>query len=468
MMAVSHHLFFLAAHCLLYQVGGAARVTKIDGAGNSSNGVRHGRHVLHPPRPRRPFAPNKTTNDLAWMRNAYCSHKMGIERRALRRVAQAGHLDGGGHVRLQTLSGTPPPKVPKVAFLFMVSADVTWPRIWERFFEEAPRDRYSIYVHQAAPHGEKAPALERLGGVFVPQVPTEWCAVFGLEAELLSRALEDPLNVQFVFVSGTTVPLKTFDYVYRHLAEGSPASSKFCLATPASHRLAYHEYLPQAIQTCFYRDFLSAMSPRTLKHHQWAVLAREHARIVVQRSMEALDIFWESWSTTISDVEKPDGCTDESVPLTALLHDIEAKGGSTGKVDSDLALLGVEEQCLTFVRWQNCMRGTEFDSGVFTDVGKLFSNTTGLWDLLTRQGTDAIKQQLNNFPTTFSEIDVVYLSNLVAEGFMFARKFPAQVAVHSPKGAVEFSEILPRLWAGVNETYAKQSVWKRLDAARRQ
>eukprot|EP00401_Gymnodinium_catenatum_P039171 CAMPEP_0117474266 /NCGR_PEP_ID=MMETSP0784-20121206/9196_1 /TAXON_ID=39447 /ORGANISM="" /LENGTH=427 /DNA_ID=CAMNT_0005268487 /DNA_START=141 /DNA_END=1426 /DNA_ORIENTATION=- len=324
------------------------------------------------------------------------------------------------------------------------------------------------YVHQAAPHGEKAPALERLGGVFVPQVPTEWCAVFGLEAELLSRALEDPLNVQFVFVSGTTVPLKTFDYVYRHLAEGSPASSKFCLATPASHRLAYHEYLPQAIQTCFYRDFLSAMSPRTLKHHQWAVLAREHARIVVQRSMEALDIFWESWSTTISDVEKPDGCTDESVPLTALLHDIEAKGGSTGKVDSDLALLGVEEQCLTFVRWQNCMRGTEFDSGVFTDVGKLFSNTTGLWDLLTRQGTDAIKQQLNNFPTTFSEIDVVYLSNLVAEGFMFARKFPAQVAVHSPKGAVEFSEILPRLWAGVNETYAKQSVWKRLDAARRQ
>ncbi|CAE8656753.1 unnamed protein product, partial [Polarella glacialis] len=238
-----------------------------------------------------------------------------------------------------------PGSVPQVAFLFMAMDRLDFEDVWDKFFEAAPDIGYSIFVHRANKRKDTSFAdrfggwgrtpsapLGRWGAIDVPHVETRWCALFGVEVALLAAALQDSRNQQFVFLSHNTVPLKSYSYVYRELIEKSPATSKFCFAEPAFHKLATSETIRNELRRqCVFRDFYRSWNPRTLKHHQWVVLSREHAEIVVRRGSEALRIWRRTWELAAPDLlAMGEGCSDESVPVTALLHDISEQGRSTG------------------------------------------------------------------------------------------------------------------------------------------
>jgi len=396
----------------------------------------------------------------------YISEKMAIERSVVGQFA-AEPADTA------TVSG-----VPKVAFLFMTMTGLQWPSLWDRFFADAMPDHYSIYVHRAAlkddAAGKPPLPLAQWGATAVPWVRTAWCALFGVEVAMLSAALKDLANAQFVFVSDSTVPLKNFGYVYRQLAELSPTTSKFCLAEAAKHDWISSEMTMQETkQACVFRDFLRRHNPRTLKHHQWAVLARSHASVVVQRASIALDIYENSWSRAAPDMTQlAEGCSDEAVPLIALLHDIEVSGKTTGNTWADLTRMGVEQQCLTYVRWRNCFAGTALNlasrsadfSTLFKHSGEAFRMlllNVGLEDILNSK----LKRDLNGFPHVFEEVDLHYLKLMVHEGFMFARKFTNNANVTTKDGPVPLTELLPSLWDEVDEGYAQKKVWSYLEKA---
>ena len=226
---------------------------------------------------------------------------------------------------------------PKVAFLFLTMSEFPWLEAWEAFFEDASKKDYSIYVHRAAlkdaaqRQAQPLP-LAKYGAIEVPWVQTAWCALFGVEVASLFHAMTDPANQQFVFVSDSSVPLKPFAYVYKELALNSPETSKICLASEAYFKGAKKEFVKQeAKRSCVFRDFLRGINPRAMKHHQWAVFSRAHSKMIIQYAKEALKIYEDVWLQAAPDIKNnAEGCSDEAVPLIALLHALDAKGESTG------------------------------------------------------------------------------------------------------------------------------------------
>eukprot|EP00928_Gymnodinium_smaydae_P089004 TRINITY_DN73019_c0_g1_i1.p1 TRINITY_DN73019_c0_g1~~TRINITY_DN73019_c0_g1_i1.p1 ORF type:complete len:491 (-),score=84.41 TRINITY_DN73019_c0_g1_i1:194-1600(-) len=410
-------------------------------------------------------------------RNKYMDSKLEIERSVVQQFLDAE---------------IPPPEQqplaePKVAFLFMTMRDLLWPKLWDAFFTEAVssrggRKKFSIYVHQAATEDVPELPLKEYGAIAVPWVKTSWCALFGAEVAMLHAALQDKRNKQFVFVSDSTVPLKSFNYVWSQLAQ-TQTTSKFCLATPATHTSLSREMLYQeAVRGCVFKDWLHQYNPRTLKHHQWIVLARRHAVAIVKHASEALDVYEKSWRQAAPDVVKMgEGCSDEGVPIAALLLDIEKEGRSTGNTWADLTRMGVEQQCLTYLSWRNCFTDTELDHdmSLLRQVPIFLSHGTELYKMIPSVSltwgmpdvkfdydflASPFKRALNGFPSAFESIEFEHLQTIVKQGFMFARKFDkGAMVVHSELENRSLDDVLPSLWKDVDEETAQHSVWSRLE-----
>lgn len=404
-------------------------------------------------------------------RRNYMEEKLRVDREVLRACSVPSVLPAW------------PGNTRQVAFLFMTEDGLDFEDLWDKFFGDASAyGAYSIYVHRAG-NREKRLAerfsgwtmpwsatlpLSRWGAVELPQVETRWCALFGLEVALLARALQDPHNQQFVFVSHNTIPLKSFNYVYKQLVLDSSFTSKFCFAEPAFHKLASYETIRnEPRRTCVFRDFWRSFSPRTLKHHQWVVLSREHAAIVVRRAQKALDTWHKSWIQAAPDLlHMAEGCSDESAPIDALLYDLEHKGSSTGNTWADLTRMGIEQQCLTFVLWRHCFTETrlEYSENIAKDLDAVLKH--GELRMLTDREFNffksALKRELNGYPAIFDSIPIDYLWKLVQEGFMFARKFVKGVKVKVGDSEFSLDMVLPLLWDIVDDFNASQRVWSRL------
>lgn len=310
----------------------------------------------------------------------------------------------------------------------------------------------------------------------------------------LFEALKDATNAQFVFVSDSTVPLKNFAYVHKALMQVAPSSSKVCLAEPAVYHNVKAEVLRlEASHSCVFRDFYRAYNPRTMKHHQWLTLARRHAEQVVVHAEAALNIYESTWVQAGPDLDMGEGCSDEAAPLIALLTSLQAEGKSSGNTWTDLTRLGVEQDCLTYVRWRNCFSGTELDlnSGAVADFTTALANIGEVRDLLFQDNFDFLKsnfkRELNGFPHYFSNITESYLWSMVKQGFMFARKFApgihvqmnGRAHVEPARGWLNFlgvgssapksvkyeplETLLPRMWSEINASEARQQSWRHLE-----
>lgn len=357
--------------------------------------------------------------------------------------------------------------ISQVAFLVLAMEGMDFEDVWDRFFYSAPSGTYSIYVHLAADSQAHVP-LSQWGAVLIPQVENTWCALAGVEVALLSAALADPRNEQFIFISHNTVPLKNFDYVYRQLVEVSPQTSKFCFAEPAQHKLATTETIKNEVKRqCIFRDFWRGVNPRTLKHHQWVVLSKEHARIVVKRAADGLRLWRTSWEVAAPDLTiMGEGCSDESLPVTSLLYDIEKRGHSTGNTWADLTRLGVEQQCLTYVMWRHCFTDTVLENGApitkELDIVRRHGQIRMLTDKDFNFFKSALKRELNGYPAVFETLELDYLWRLVHQGFMFARKFVKGIRVVVKGRALPLARVLPAMWDRVEQQEAAKKVWSRL------
>lgn len=155
----------------------------------------------------------------------------------------------------------------KIAFLFLVTNNIYHEDYWRDFWG-AHAQQYSVYVHSKQ--------QANLGRFFekyriAQNVPTTWLNTMQAQIALLKAALEDSDNQKFVFVSESTLPLQSFEYVYHVLmrtqnsifhhwftVEGDPDRPIFALKNGLkSNELRY-------------------------KNWQWIVLNRKHAELMVQ------------------------------------------------------------------------------------------------------------------------------------------------------------------------------------------
>ena len=164
-----------------------------------------------------------------------------------------------------------------------------------------------------------------------------------------------------------------------------------------------------------------------------------------------------------------------------ILHPRDFEDMVPGNTWLDLTRLGVEQNCLTFVRWRNCFVGTQLDlSTPLADVNALWKNIDEVLgvDNIDLQKSE-LKRELNGFPHAFDNITGIYLETLMEQNFMFARKFHtgAQVDYGTEfgvfsRGAGEvpveprpLAEVLPRLWSRLDLHKAQMSPWSRLESS---
>jgi hypothetical protein len=105
------------------------------------------------------------------------------------------------------------------------------------------------------------------------KVDTTWERTMRAQIAMLKEALRDSLNEKFVFVSGDSVPIQKFDFVYQQLMQ---------------HPLSIFNYSwnnHQDPDSTFYylkRVLEGIPSDKQFKNSQWVVLNRKHAEMMVK------------------------------------------------------------------------------------------------------------------------------------------------------------------------------------------
>lgn len=310
----------------------------------------------------------------------------------------------------------------KIAFIFLLNHEMNNEGVWDDFFAKAGQAKYSIYVHRGRPFGLVYP-LRKWGAKNVPQVWSQHCALTGIEVAVLTEAMADPANEQFVLISHDAIPVKPFNYVYSQLTARAEPTSKICYFT--------HKGWDGHDET-------------VQKHHQWVILNRRHAATFLGNVLPALEKVYPVHA------QFQDGCSDETAVSAALLLE-EASVKPLDSIAKDpkslsalLTEMGVEQACTTWVYW-----------------GHDYFNNTAL-DL---QGITEMPK--SRPPFHFGQdipIKAEYLSRLVNDGFLFARKFENESKVDAGGNKVSLRDLLPSLWELVDSKKASSRVWSRLDA----
>ncbi|CAA0826494.1 Core-2/I-branching beta-1-6-N-acetylglucosaminyltransferase family protein [Striga hermonthica] len=162
--------------------------------------------------------------------------------------------------------------VPKVAFLFLVRRSLPLDFLWECFFENVDRSRFSIYIH--AEPGIVFDESTTSSGLFFNRqlrnsIKVAWgeASMIAAERLLFKEALQDPANQRFVLLSDSCVPLYNFSYIYKYL-----------MASPRSFVDSFVDK-----KDVRYNPKMSPVIPRNKwrKGSQWVTLIRRHAEIVV-------------------------------------------------------------------------------------------------------------------------------------------------------------------------------------------
>ena len=108
------------------------------------------------------------------------------------------------------------PQSGKIAFLFLIYHSIFHEDVWRDFLGAAKPSQWSVFVHAKS---RPSPLGEPFESAHLPHdevVSTEYAQLSLVRAmnALLRRALLDPANTKFVFVSDACIPVKPFRQVY--------------------------------------------------------------------------------------------------------------------------------------------------------------------------------------------------------------------------------------------------------------
>ena len=103
----------------------------------------------------------------------------------------------------------------KIAFCFMIYDKIANPKIWESFFKNVDKNKYQIFIH----YKETKPLGWFDQFKIQDSIETCWGCYSLVEAQLIlaKHSLADPKISHCIWLSGSCIPVKSFDYVYNYL-----------------------------------------------------------------------------------------------------------------------------------------------------------------------------------------------------------------------------------------------------------
>jgi len=103
----------------------------------------------------------------------------------------------------------------KIALCFLVTKNIINLDVWKKWWK-GHEDKINIYAHFSKKGSITQPELLKNR---VKAVPTRWgdISLVNAERELYKKAYKNKQNAQFILISDSCVPIRTFDVVYKRL-----------------------------------------------------------------------------------------------------------------------------------------------------------------------------------------------------------------------------------------------------------
>ena len=155
----------------------------------------------------------------------------------------------------------------KIAFLFLIYDILNLEELWNKFFLNVDKNKYTIYIHYKNNVTLKYFEQYKLKNC----IETKYADISLVCAQniLLEEALKDENNEHFIFLSNSCVPFKNFNFIYDKLSIDK----------------SYFNIMPQ--EQCFPRcDYLLNHIDRKniQKSSQWCILNKKHSKIIISYS----------------------------------------------------------------------------------------------------------------------------------------------------------------------------------------
>ena len=150
------------------------------------------------------------------------------------------------------------PSIKKIAFCFLIYDKINHEELWNHFFKNVDKNKYTIYIH----YKTNAP-LKYFEQYKVQNcIETNYgdCTVTLAHNILFREAYKDKDNYKFMTLSGACIPLKSFDHIYNKLTQDSFGYFNAC---PSS------QCFPNCLSML---DFIEGEKIR--KSHNWFILNR--------------------------------------------------------------------------------------------------------------------------------------------------------------------------------------------------
>ena len=154
----------------------------------------------------------------------------------------------------------------KIAFLFLIYDIINHENIWGAFFNGISKNKYNIYIHYKTDDRLEFFDDYKLNKSKI--IDTKYADISIVKAQniLIREALKDKGNKHLIFLSGSCIPLKSFNYIYNYL---DTKYSYFHIANP---------------DDCF-PDCAVALNYIPKQHikkaAQWCILNRRHSELLV-------------------------------------------------------------------------------------------------------------------------------------------------------------------------------------------
>ena len=155
----------------------------------------------------------------------------------------------------------------KIAFCFLIYDTIEHEDIWNIFFNNIDKRKYSVYIHYKYNKPLKYFDKYKLDNC----IETKYGDISLVKAQnvMLRKALKDRDNKHFIFISNSCIPLKSFDHVYNSLNDNY---SYFNIA-PQSQCFPKCNYTLNFIEKKYIQ-----------KASQWSILNRKHAELMVNNN----------------------------------------------------------------------------------------------------------------------------------------------------------------------------------------
>ena len=209
----------------------------------------------------------------------------------------------------------------KLAFCFMIYDKINHEELWYNFFKNIEKSKYSIYIHHKTDEPLKYFEDYKLKNT----IDTNWCDKSLVKAQnlLLQEAVKDKSNTNFIFVSGSCIPLKSFKHIYYNLKLNK---SYFNMAIPFIEK---------------FNDM------KIYKASQWCILNRKHTKQILENKEKLNEIFY-----PFKQKKFIRGCPDEYAYITLLYY---------LKLDKELITTNnISTDATTFTGWHNMSNYKDF------------------------------------------------------------------------------------------------------------